>query len=127
MRIVILTTLTVVILLLQFTASSQGVRKPRRSRDICGKASSIGDMDRCDFRIFNDAEKRLNKGYELLRSKLDEREKSVLEQSQRAWLAFRDANCELASSFAHRQCMTRMTWERISELRNYDFRFMQRH
>jgi uncharacterized protein YecT (DUF1311 family) len=127
MRAASLLTLTAVLLLLPVSSFSQDKRSPRRARDICNEAFGRGDMDRCDYKIQQEAETNLNAIYGRLRSKLDERDRTVLEKSQQAWLAFRDANCELASDFVYRQCMTRMARERAVELLNYNSRFMQRH
>ena len=121
-----LLTLTAVVLLLPVSASSQSSGSPRRARDICNEALSRGDMDRCDFKIFEAAEKNLGAIYQRLRSKLDEGQGAQLESSQQAWLTYRDANCGLASDFVHRQCMTRMTRERAVELLNYNSRFRRR-
>lgn len=127
MRSSILLTLTAILLLLPVDSSSQNKRNPRRARDICNEAFSRGDMDRCDYMIQQEAEKNLSVIYERLRSKLDEMDRTSLEKSQQAWLTFRDANCELASDFVYRQCMTRMARERAIELLNYNTRFLQRH
>ena len=127
MRAASLLTLTAVLLLLPVSSFSQDKRSTRRARDICNEAFSRGDMDSCDYKIQQEAEKNLSAIYERLRSKLDEMDKTSLEKSQQAWHAFRDANCELASDFVYRQCMTRMARERAVELLNYNSRFMQRH
>ena len=122
----LMTIIIVVVLLLPGSALSQNQRKSRRARDICNEALSRGDMDRCDHRIFQEAEKKLTEVYERLRARLDEGKRSQLENAQRAWVGFRDANCGLASDFVYRQCMTRMARERASELRNYNSSFMER-
>ena len=127
MRAASLFALTAVLLWLPVSSFSQDKRNPRRAREICNEAFSRGDMDRCDYKIQQEAEKNLNATYERLRSKLDEMDRASLGKSQQAWLAFRDANCELASDFVYRQCMTRMARERAVELLNYNSRFMQRH
>jgi uncharacterized protein YecT (DUF1311 family) len=121
--------LTIISLILLFTniSSSQTKKRSRSARDVCYEALSRHDMDRCDYRIFQEAEKKLNQNYKRLLSELGESQKSNLEQAQQKWLEFRDANCSLASDFVYRQCMTRMTRERTNELRNYNSRFMNRH
>ena len=127
MRSATLLTLTAVMLLLPVSSFSQRKRNLRVTRDICNEALSRGDMDRCDYKIQQEAEKNLNVTYEGLRSKLEERDRISLENSQQTWLKFRDANCALASDFVYRQCMTRMARERAIELLNYNSRFLQRH
>ena len=126
MKVASLVAIIAVVLFLPSVTSSQNQRKSRRARDVCNEALSRGDMDRCDYRIFQEAEKKLQEVYERLRAGLDERRRSQLENSQQAWAGFRDANCALASDFVYRQCMTRMARERASELRNYNSRFAER-
>ena len=126
MRVLSLITVLSITLSLSVSSSSQIKKKSGRTRDICDEALSRGEMDRCDYRIFQEAEKGLNQVYERLRSRLDESQKSDLEHSQQEWLKFRDANCQLASDFVYRQCMTRMTRERADELRDFRSRFTER-
>jgi len=68
------------------------------------------------------AQKDLGEAYELALSQSTQKE--ALEMAQRAWLDYRDANCEVMSersgepaAQAQAQCVAFMTGERIRELR----------
>ena len=88
------------------------------------------DMNECTHQAYEKADATLNRLWKKIQSSFDgsdydNRTKKALLKSQRAWIAFRDAECEdlLAAlqggtgySQFYAQCMERMTRERIESL-----------
>ncbi|HEY3660565.1 MAG TPA: lysozyme inhibitor LprI family protein [Candidatus Udaeobacter sp.] len=78
---------------------------------------------------FKKADAELNKTYEAILVKLpDAQSKELLKQSQRAWLAFRDAEAALVADQAHGgtmaptlryATMTELTQQRIKQLKSH--------
>ncbi|MGZ8370207.1 MAG: lysozyme inhibitor LprI family protein [Caulobacteraceae bacterium] len=70
---------------------------------------------------------RLNAAYKRVMAGLNTRQKTKLQAAQRAWLAFRDADCEsktdedwgTLSRITANDCMLSRTVERTIELENY--------
>lgn len=80
-----------------------------------------------DYRI---ADEKLNKAYGKVRNLLgaDAEARKLLQVSQRAWIAFRDAECEFATidtaggstrPLIHAQCLQAMTETRTAQLDAY--------
>ena len=90
-------------------------------------AQSQAEMNRQAAKDFEKVDAELNKTYEALLNKLPDAEsKQKLKESQRAWLAFRDAETELAADQARggamaatirHETMTELSQERIKQLR----------
>ena len=94
------------------------------------KGETQRDMNECTYQAYEKADSALNQLWKKIQSsfdgsKHDNRTKEALLKSQRAWIAFRDAECEdlLASMQGgtgypqfYAQCMERMTRERIESL-----------
>ena len=67
---------------------------------------------------------RLNENYKRLMSKLTEERKKALVEAQRAWIRFRDANCNFwddpaggqSAAVTAKECILTMTADRASEL-----------
>ena len=59
----------------------------------CKNAMAQQDMNLCAEQDFNKADAKLNGIYKALIAKLEDKEKSELKAAQRAWLAYRDAEC----------------------------------
>lgn len=66
---------------------------------------------------------RLNASYQQLRSRLQGRRISQLDRAERAWIQFRDANCEFeqgnGGTAARNACLVRMTQQRNGQLADY--------
>lgn len=76
---------------------------------------------------FHKADGELNRVYQQIRAQLEPEERSKLVAAQRAWLSFREAECELEamhvgnSSFSGvllSNCRARLTYERTKDLRS---------
>ena len=90
-------------------------------------AQSQPEMNRQAANDFEKADTELNKSYEALLRKLPDTEgKEKLKQSQRGWLAFRDAEATFASDQARGgsmastiryEIMTELTQQRIKQLK----------
>ncbi len=94
----------------------------------CMDRSGIADpvMRACEQDELVRQEQALNAVYQRLRSLLDPGRKAVLRKSERAWLSFRDTQCDLEASgeeggtlgrLEHAECMTKMTHQRVGALR----------
>jgi uncharacterized protein YecT (DUF1311 family) len=62
------------------------------------------------------ADKRLNSTYKELMSKINAADQLALRSSQRAWIAFRDLDCEFGWG-DRRDCLIARTEERVSQIR----------
>jgi uncharacterized protein YecT (DUF1311 family) len=86
------------------------------------------EMRYCSSKDFEAADKRLNKAYRTMSERLEAEPKGILKTSQRAWLAFRDAECEFQSYWTKggtaspgigTQCMATLTDARATQLEAY--------
>src|SRR5579875_1212284 len=64
----------------------------------CTRASNQADLDRCAGEAFQRADARLNTAYRAYSAKLSPESRAGLKTAQRAWLAFRDADCAFRAS-----------------------------
>src|SRR5262245_24058654 len=62
----------------------------------CANAQAQSEMNQCAYDDFQKADAELNRVYQQLLLKTDREEK--LKAAQRAWVAFRDADCEYDAS-----------------------------
>ena len=102
----------------------------------CAEPVTQRDMNACADIEYDKADKDLNAAYKQLRTKMSDWDKSADEESkgavdalvaaQRAWVAFRDANCEVAGfearggtmeSMLVSSCLADMSTKRAAELR----------
>lgn len=86
---------------------------------------SQADMDRCAGRDFQASDAKLNALYKQLMAKYDESNQAMLKASERAWLAYRDAECTYETNAAaggtmrpmlETMCRTAKTDARVKEL-----------
>lgn len=90
----------------------------------CDQPTSTMEQDFCADRAAKAADDELNRAYRSLRMTLDGRDRSLLADAQRAWIAFRDAECafDLADkdgsghNVAKLECLTRLTRARTKQL-----------
>ncbi|NTJ43098.1 lysozyme inhibitor LprI family protein [Agrobacterium larrymoorei] len=102
----------------------------------CAEPTTQMDMNQCAGLDYEKADKALNAQYQALRKVLGERDKDAdegakgyndaLVAAQRAWVAFRDANCDLAGFQARggsmepmlvSSCLADMSRKRTEELK----------
>ena len=82
------------------------------------------EMLDCISAEFSRQDARLNENYKRLMSKLSSKRKEGLLEAQRAWIKFRDANCDFyydpesgsAAHLASTSCMLNATADRATEL-----------
>ena len=82
-------------------------------------------MNTCASEDFSAADAKLNETYQNLIGTSDANAGQLLQSAQRAWIAFRDAECEYATAGSEdgsihpmevSQCLTRLTNDRITQL-----------
>ncbi|WP_348629901.1 lysozyme inhibitor LprI family protein [Mesorhizobium sp. M7D.F.Ca.US.004.03.1.1] len=66
-----------------------------RAADDCANAQDQATMDECAGKDFDAADKKLNEAYRQIEGRLKDNagSKKLLVDAQRAWVAFRDAEC----------------------------------
>ena len=108
------------ILLAPATASAQD----------CQNASDQATLNQCAGKAFNDADKQLNADFREIEKRLadDANTKKLLVAAQRAWIAFRDAECTFQTSMGAggsmysmlvADCKTALTNDRVKALKSY--------
>ena len=86
----------------------------------CDSTRNTYDAVHCDNKVYANADNELNKIYQQLHAKLNTSQKSVLKQSQLAWIRDRDASCTSPSDVGpviSTRCQLTKTQERNSWLR----------
>lgn len=99
---------------------------PTFSNAFCDKALSTDERVRCLSKTYEEADKRLNDQYKLTISDENQHQKELLKEAQRAWIMFRDKNCDhIADDRAimvsgqdqvRMECKIMMTEQRSAEL-----------
>ena len=96
-----------------------------RAPDPCADAQTQLALTECADRQYREADAALNSAYRPLLAALDDPHRERLTAAQRAWIAFRDAECRLAASVAlggsmepqlELACRKDMTEARVKEL-----------
>jgi len=65
----------------------------------CAAASTQAELNDCSAQRYREADARLNQVYSQLRARLrDPRQRSLLEEAERAWIAYRDRECAFETS-----------------------------
>lgn len=107
-------------LALLLVSDARGAEQPD-----CKNAMTQMDMNACAAKDFAAADAALNKTYKTLTSKLDANELAALRTAQRAWIAWRDAECNFETIDAEggsirpmefSMCQTELTNDRIRQL-----------
>ncbi len=111
--------LALLLLLPSALAAAQG--------SLCEKTASTPlDREACGEQRWQASDQMLNQVYKQIMANLNEPQKNLLRQAQRAWLAFRDGNCASQASYANRgamdtatlkHCLATTTDARAQELR----------
>ena len=91
----------------------------------CRDAGSNAEVTQCFIAASQVADKQMNETYARVRQVLSEDERRQLQEAQRLWLKFRDANCTAerslydggtAAPMVYASCMEADTRQRTSEL-----------
>ncbi|WP_312795712.1 lysozyme inhibitor LprI family protein [Tianweitania sp.] len=93
----------------------------------CNEAPTQAEMTECAAKAYEEADRKLNETYGKVTSRLADlpEVKTSLTKAQRAWISFRDAECEFSNAQAGggtlyatliNQCLTDMTNQRIETL-----------
>lgn len=101
----------------------------------CAGAGTQRQINECNARAAQVADRRLNQVYQALRKTLSSQQQwRRLQEAQLAWIRFRDRNCEFSTGrfeggsiapTVYSQCLERVTQQRTEELEAY-MRGMQR-
>ncbi len=94
----------------------------------CNHPRNIKEENQCAISAYKDADKELNKVYEILMAIVKGEEKTTLINAEIAWIKFRDTNC-LFTIYPFRKskkatvqlnnCLEKITRERTTELRQF--------
>lgn len=98
--------------------------------DECARAGDQGSMTACARKDYEKSDEALNVLYRQITQRLndDDQTKKQLVSAQRAWIQFRDTECEFASSgvsggsietLIFLGCAERLTRARIADLKTY--------
>ena len=68
--------------------------------DPCKTRANQLELTQCADRQFSASDKVLNETYRKLLADLDDEHRVLLQKAQRAWVGFRDADCDLDASVA---------------------------
>jgi len=92
----------------------------------CESPATTVDMIKCADLDYQHADKQLNEVYTEMHAAMDETARKLLRDSQRAWIAFRDAECKRARDVARGgtmapilqlTCLADLTEQRIGDLK----------
>lgn len=124
MRTLVVLAVVIVGLFLSMTGSTVG-QSNKAGNQACENAKTQSEMNQCSAAAYRAADKDLNAVYGSLKEKLDPDLFVKLQAAQRAWVAYRDANCEAESALyeggsiqpmIRSSCLERATRSRIDEL-----------
>jgi uncharacterized protein YecT (DUF1311 family) len=100
------------------------------SQPLCPEAKTQLEMNQCLAAAYDDADREMNRFYSEVRKKQDAAALANLQEAQRAWIKYRNANCEAEALLydggsivpaIRSGCLERNTRARIDELhRVYD-------
>jgi uncharacterized protein YecT (DUF1311 family) len=94
----------------------------------CANPQTQSEMNTCAAKAASIADEKLNEAYQKLRATVDGEESDLLISAQRAWIDFRDKNCQFSSNrfeggsiepMVYSSCIERVTKQRTEELENY--------
>jgi uncharacterized protein YecT (DUF1311 family) len=89
------------------------------------------DLNACSLVAWQKADAALNEAWDAALAALDEPVEARLRAAQRAWIAFRDAECEAQAAFfeggsaqpmVRNGCLESLTLARTGEIRGYEER-----
>lgn len=96
----------------------------------CSTAADQATMNKCAAAAFKAADSTLNRDYKAITARLgdDAAGKKALVKAQRAWLAYRDAECAFQTNavaggsiapMIQSDCMTALTQARVADFKGY--------
>jgi uncharacterized protein YecT (DUF1311 family) len=96
----------------------------------CNDAPTQAEMTECAAKAYEQSDHKLNEAYRKITSRLADlpEVKTSLTKAQRAWISFRDAQCEFTNAQAGggtlyatliNQCLTDMTNQRVEALETF--------
>lgn len=101
----------------------------RAQEDVdCSDPQNTVEMRYCASQDFDAADQQLNSLYKQLTRRLEPEPLAILKSSQRAWVAFRDSECEFQAYWTKGgsispqleiQCMAALTQARVKQLEAY--------
>jgi uncharacterized protein YecT (DUF1311 family) len=103
-------------------------KSPVAQQPNCKNPQTQPEMNVCSRLDYQQADKKLQQVYDRLRSKLPNTSQQQLVSAQKAWIAFRDSNCDFQKSFFEggsiaptmlNGCLSDVTQQRTSELEMY--------
>jgi uncharacterized protein YecT (DUF1311 family) len=106
-------------------AGSVAAQTGDTAKTVCKDAKTQREMNECLASAYRDADEELNVFYSTLRKKFDSEALVKLQDAQRAWIKYRDTNCEAESALyeggsiqpaVRAACLERATRARIAEL-----------
>lgn len=94
------------------------------------EAETQSAMNACAQQAYQASDEQLNKNFHEIRQRLgdDTATRNLLRDAERAWIAFRDAECSFAASataggsayaMVYDMCLADLTQERVKNFRNY--------
>ncbi|PCF96543.1 lysozyme inhibitor LprI family protein [Vreelandella nigrificans] len=98
------------------------------ANEACDNANTQMELTQCTAQVYQEADGELNEAYQELISKLSQSSSDQLRAAQRAWIAFRDAECAYESSaveggsaqpMVRNGCLTALTKQRTERLREH--------
>jgi uncharacterized protein YecT (DUF1311 family) len=93
--------------------------------DACSNAQTQAQMDACAANEYRAATDTINNLYKETFRRYDPQGQDLLRKSERAWISFRDAECDFRTDgnkgstiwpMVHAQCLTELTRVRIKQL-----------
>jgi uncharacterized protein YecT (DUF1311 family) len=118
--------LVIVAAALVFAQKDENTNKHHATADaVCGEANTQMEINQCLAAGYQRADKELNELYSNTVDKQDPADRDHLQEAQRAWIKYRDANCEAAAALyqggsiqpsVRSECLRRNTRARVAEL-----------
>jgi uncharacterized protein YecT (DUF1311 family) len=123
--------LVIVAAALAYAQKDENTNKHHATADaVCGEANTQMEINQCLAAAYQRAGQELNEQYSNIMKKQDSADQDHLQAAQRAWIKYRDANCEAAAALyqggsiqpsVRAECLRRNTRARADELRQiYD-------
>jgi len=108
-----------------FLFTGQSTSSQTSVPDVCKDTKTQLDMNTCLASAYGDADRDLNALYTSVKGKLNPAAIAKLQEAQRAWIRYRDANCEAEAGLyeggsiqpaVRSGCLGRVTRARVAEL-----------
>lgn len=122
---------TFLLILLKFTvlpSLAQESKHKLAQKVNCESPTTTVEMNICASQKYQATDRKLNRVYRQLQSKLNGKQKQRMTNAQLAWIKFRDTNCDYESgqfeggtmaSQVGTYCLATMTEKRTKELESY--------